>query len=88
MNIDTLAGEGTDLKGKFKETLGDAAGDPELQQDGLADQLSGKTRKAFGALRDFAREQPVAAAAVAGVVGLALFKGFGGSQSRNGSNGR
>jgi uncharacterized protein YjbJ (UPF0337 family) len=81
MNIDTLAGEGTELKGKFKEGLGDAAGDPALQRDGVADQLSGKARKAFGSLRDFVREQPVAAAVVAGVVGLVLVKSSRGKRS-------
>ena len=74
MNIDTLAGEGTEMKGKIKESLGDAAGDPALQRDGAADQLSGKVRQAFGALRDFVQDQPVAAAAVAGVIGFALLQ--------------
>ena len=81
MNIDTLTGEGTELKGKFKEGLGDAAGDPALQRDGVADQLSGKARKAFGELRDFVREQPLAAAVVAGLVGIALIKGSRSKQS-------
>jgi uncharacterized protein YjbJ (UPF0337 family) len=78
MNIDTLAGEGTELKGKFKEGLGDAAGDPALQRDGVADQLSGKARQGFGALMDFVRKQPLAAAAVAGLVGLVLLKSSSG----------
>lgn len=73
MNIDTVAGEGTNLKGQFKESLGGATGDPLLQRDGMADQLSGNVRKAFGALRDFARDQPLLAAAGAGAVLLALF---------------
>lgn len=76
MNIDTLAGEGTDLKGQFKEGLGEATGDPLLQRDGAADQISGNVRKGVGALRDFARDQPVAAAAIAAVLGFALFGGL------------
>ena len=72
MNDDTLAGAGQDLKGKFKETLGDATGDPALQRDGLSDQLAGKGRKALGAAKDFARQRPLAFAALAGVVGVAL----------------
>jgi uncharacterized protein YjbJ (UPF0337 family) len=80
MNIDTLAGEGTELKGKFKESLGDAAGDRALQQDGIADQLSGKARKGFGALRDFVHDQPLAAAAIAGVIGFALLQGSRGTR--------
>lgn len=73
MNIDTLAGEGTELKGQFKESLGNATGDPLLQRDGLADQLSGNVRKGFGALRNFAQDQPLLAAAAAGALALALF---------------
>lgn len=81
MNIDTLAGEGTNLKGRFKEGLGDAVGDPALQRDGVADQISGNVRKGIGALRDFARDQPLVAAAIAGLVGFALLRGFGGNQA-------
>jgi uncharacterized protein YjbJ (UPF0337 family) len=80
MNIDTLAGEGTNLKGKFKEGLGNAAGDSALQRDGVADQASGNVRKGFGTLRDFVRDQPLVAAAIAGVVGFALLKSLGGSR--------
>lgn len=47
MNIDKLAGEGTDLKGRLKESLGNATGDRELQSDGVADQLSGQVRQGF-----------------------------------------
>jgi uncharacterized protein YjbJ (UPF0337 family) len=82
MNIDTLAGEGTEMKGRFKETLGTATADPALRQDGLADQVFGKTRQSFGALRDFARNQPVVAAAVLGAIGLALFRSRRGNSVR------
>ena len=79
MNVDTALGEGTELKGKFKETLGDATGDAGLQRDGAADQLSGQARQAFGLLRDFVRDQPLAAAAIAGAIGFALFQSARGS---------
>ena len=79
MNVDTLAGEGTNLKGRFKESLGEATGDRSLRQDGVSDQLSGNVRKGFGALRDFARDQPLAAAA-AGVIGIALLGTLRGKQ--------
>lgn len=81
MNIDTLAGEGTDMKGRLKSSLGDATGDPGLQQDGMVDQLSGQARKGFGAVRDFAARQPLAAAAIAGVAGLALLGQLRGRQN-------
>lgn len=82
MNIDTLAGEGTSMKGRFKESLGDAVDDPKLRRDGVADQFSGQIRKGVGALRDFARNQPYATAAVAALLGFALFKRGGRRNSR------
>lgn len=81
MNIDRLAGEGTNLKGRFKESLGDAVGDPALQRDGIADQVSGSARKAVGGLRDFARDHPFATAGVAVVAALALFRGSRGKRT-------
>jgi uncharacterized protein YjbJ (UPF0337 family) len=72
MNIDTLAGEATQLKGRFKESFGDAVGDPALSSDGVADQVSGGVRKGFGALRDIVRDRPLATAAAL-AVGLAVF---------------
>jgi len=80
MNIDTLAGEGTEAKGRLKESLGAATADPALQQDGIADQIFGRARQGFGALRDFARNQPVAAAAIASAIGFALFRGLPGNR--------
>lgn len=82
MNIDTLAGEGTNMKGKFKQGLGDATGDPALRQDGMSDQLSGNVRKGVGAVRDFAKRQPIATAAAAGLFGFALLKGLRGRGAR------
>jgi uncharacterized protein YjbJ (UPF0337 family) len=72
MNIDTIAGEGTTAKGRLKESLGTATGDPVLQHEGVADQLSGNIRQAFGAVRDFARAQPLLTATIAGVIGSAI----------------
>lgn len=87
MNEDKLAGEARDIGGKVKETVGDVAGNPGLQGEGLADQLAGKAQKVVGAARDvlaadgqpivdrarqFARERPWASAALIGVVGLAI----------------
>jgi uncharacterized protein YjbJ (UPF0337 family) len=87
MNDDQLSGEGRDLTGKVKETAGDFTGNSSLQSEGLADQLQGKAQKAYGAATDalsggvgplvdqakgFAQKRPFAAAALLGVVGLAL----------------
>lgn len=76
MNIDTIAGEGTELKGQFKQALGDATADPKLRQDGVVDQFSGQARQGVGAVRDFVRNQPVLAAVV-GALALALLGGLG-----------
>lgn len=73
MNIDTIAGEGTAAKGRIKESIGAATGDPVLRHEGIADQLSGNVRRAFGAVRDFARAQPLLTAAIAGLIGSAFF---------------
>lgn len=75
MNIDTLAGEGTAAKGRIKESLGTATGDPTLQNEGVADQLSGNIRRAFGAVRDFARAQPLLTAVIVSLIGASLFAG-------------
>lgn len=75
MNIDTIAGEGTTAKGRIKESIGTATGDPVLQQDGVADQLSGSIRQAFGSVRDFARRQPLLTAGIAALIGASLFTG-------------
>ncbi|GAA4013882.1 hypothetical protein GCM10022280_10300 [Sphingomonas swuensis] len=72
MNIDTLAGEGTQTKGDFKRGLGEVTGDPKLQQDGAADQLSGQVRKGVGQVRDFVKNNKAASYTAAGIFGLAL----------------
>jgi uncharacterized protein YjbJ (UPF0337 family) len=75
MNIDTLAGKGETAKGRIKESLGNATGDPALQNEGVADQLSGNIREAVGAIRDFARAQPLVTAVIVGLIGASLFAG-------------
>jgi uncharacterized protein YjbJ (UPF0337 family) len=85
MNIDTLAGEGTQTKGDFKAGLGDVTGNRQLQQDGAADQLSGGVRKGVGQVRDFVKKNPAASYTAAGILGLALLntlRGKGGNTRR------
>lgn len=83
MNNDTLEGQTRDLGGRVKETTGALMGDNALRSEGVADQVGGNTQKAIGSLRDaaapitrqakdLARKQPMAVAALVGVVGLAL----------------
>ncbi len=78
MNIDTLAGEGTEMKGRLKESIGTATADPVLRRDGMTDQMLGRARQSFGSLRDFVRDRPVAAAAFVGAIGFALFRSIRG----------
>ncbi|HEX8484581.1 CsbD family protein [Sphingomonas sp.] len=83
MNSDTLGGGGRDLGGSIKEGAGAATGNESLRAEGVTDQLSGQVQKGYGVARDsvaplaskakqFARDRPYAAAALAGVVGLAI----------------
>ncbi|MFK3888430.1 CsbD family protein [Sphingomonas sp. NPDC079357] len=83
MNSDTLTGTTTDLGGKLKEGLGKAFGDDKLRADGTADRAEGTVQKTYGEAKDsvrplidqarrFVNERPFAAAAVGGVIGLAL----------------
>jgi uncharacterized protein YjbJ (UPF0337 family) len=87
MNTDTFSGAATDTSGKIKETLGGAIGDKSLQSEGAADQLTGTVQKTVGQAKDvveenirplvdyvrqFSKERPFTAAAVAGVLGIAV----------------
>ena len=72
MNSDTLEGQATNVGGQIKEVAGKALGDEQLQGAGIADQWTGIAQNAVGKARDFARDRPFAAAALAGVVGLAV----------------
>jgi uncharacterized protein YjbJ (UPF0337 family) len=87
MNTDTLTGAATNASGKFKEALGGAIGDKSLQSEGVADQLGGTIQNTVGQAKDvveknirplldyvrqFSKERPFTAAAVAGVLGIAL----------------
>ncbi|MDR6786692.1 uncharacterized protein YjbJ (UPF0337 family) [Sphingomonas sp. BE138] len=83
MNSDTLTGTTNDLGGKLKEGLGKAFNDDQLRAEGTADRVDGTVQKTYGEAKDavapfldqarrFVNERPWAAAAVGGVVGLAL----------------
>ena len=87
MNSDTLTGATTNVGGKIKENLGSAIGDTSLQSEGAADQIRGTVQKTVGQARDaveegirpvidyvrqFSKERPFTAAAVAGVLGIAV----------------
>lgn len=48
MNQDELKGKAKDLKGRFKEGVGDVTGDEQLEGEGAADQVEGQAQDAFG----------------------------------------
>lgn len=87
MNSDTLIGTGRDMAGTVKESVGAATGDRALETEGKADHFGAQVQKGYGAAKDavlngsgplvekargFAKDRPFAAAALVGVVGLAI----------------
>jgi len=87
MNTDTVTGSATDFGGKIKEGLGAALGDKQLEGEGKADQVGGTARRTYGEAKDvvegtirpvvdyarqFVHERPFTAAALGGVLGIAL----------------
>ncbi len=72
MNSTTLEGQGNDLTGSVKEGVGSITGDKSLESEGQAQQLTGNVQKGVGKAKDFAKKRPFAAAALFGVVGLAV----------------
>ncbi|KQR80443.1 CsbD family protein [Sphingomonas sp. Leaf343] len=86
MNATAFEGDTQKLTGNVKEVAGAALGNDSLRGEGVADQVVGTAKQAAGAAREaianpgpvvekaksFAKERPYAAAALIGVVGLAI----------------
>ena len=51
MNRDEVEGKAEALKGKMKQAAGDLTDDPDLHDEGVADEAAGKTQDAFGKAR-------------------------------------
>lgn len=51
MNRDELDGKVDKLKGKTKQTIGRATDDPDLIDEGVADETSGEVQEGFGKAR-------------------------------------
>jgi uncharacterized protein YjbJ (UPF0337 family) len=49
---DKIENKGEELKGKAKETVGDATGDEELQAEGETDQAKGNLKQAGEKVKD------------------------------------
>lgn len=54
MNSDTAAGKFDQLKGKAKQSVGEALGNQRLANSGAADQVKGAVREAWGNVKDAA----------------------------------
>jgi uncharacterized protein YjbJ (UPF0337 family) len=48
MNRDEVEGKAETLKGKIKQAAGNLTDDPNLQDEGTADEAAGQTQEAFG----------------------------------------
>jgi uncharacterized protein YjbJ (UPF0337 family) len=51
MNQDELKGKLDQVKGHVKQAAGDATDDPQLHDEGVADQAGGELREGFGKAR-------------------------------------
>jgi uncharacterized protein YjbJ (UPF0337 family) len=51
MNRDEVKGKAEVLKGKTKQALGDLTDDPDLYDEGVADEAAGETQDAFGRVK-------------------------------------
>jgi uncharacterized protein YjbJ (UPF0337 family) len=51
MNRDELEGKAEALKGKVKQATGDLTDDPDLHDEGVADEVAGKTQDTLGRAR-------------------------------------
>lgn len=50
-NKDEIAGKIDQLKGKVKQAVGDATNDPQLHDEGVADEAGGELREGYGKVR-------------------------------------
>lgn len=48
MNRDEIKGKAQTLKGKSEQAIGRFADDPDLEDQGVSDEVAGKARDAFG----------------------------------------
>jgi uncharacterized protein YjbJ (UPF0337 family) len=51
MNRDELEGKAEALKGKVKQAAGDITNDPDLHDEGVADEVAGNTQDTLGRAR-------------------------------------
>jgi len=56
MNKDNVKGTMDDAAGRAKRQVGEWTGDTDTQADGIAQQIKGKAEKAWGNVKDAARD--------------------------------
>ena len=52
MNEDQVKGRVEQAKGSIKETVGEAVGNPNLESEGAADKVAGKTQATYGNVKE------------------------------------
>jgi uncharacterized protein YjbJ (UPF0337 family) len=50
-NKDEIAGKVAQMKGKVKQAVGNATDDPQLHDEGVADEAGGEVREGFGTVK-------------------------------------
>ena len=50
-NKDEIAGKVGQVKGKFKQAVGNATDDPQLHDEGVADEAAGEVQEGFGTVK-------------------------------------
>ena len=50
-NRDEIAGKADQIKGKIKQAVGHATDDPELHDEGVADEAAGDVQEGFGTVK-------------------------------------
>ena len=50
-NKDEIAGKVSQIKGKVKQAVGNATDDPQLHDEGVADEAGGEVREGFGTVK-------------------------------------
>jgi uncharacterized protein YjbJ (UPF0337 family) len=50
-NRDEIAGKADQIKGKIKQAVGHATDDPDLHDEGVADEAAGEVQEGFGTVK-------------------------------------
>ena len=73
MNKEEIGGKAEQVTGKIKEKVGEAIGNQNMANKGVADQVKGAAKETWGKAKDVAAGAVLLAAAGAAVVGALVF---------------